>query len=266
MCRMVYTEKYVNKYFVACYDVQCSEAVLLVFHGLLESTERYEEVARYLSNYGISVVVFDMPGHGRTTVTPSGVCRSSDVITAMNLMYSYAVRRYCGKRVIVFGHSMGAFYGRIWLRQHNDVTAIFTGTGTYRHVVIHMARFLVRIFGTASLTVACHLASLRFLSVERYSWISRDKQEVLKFPVYDIKISTESILDLLNTMVEYDSECQALILSGTSDVLGCRLSKFRRVIRYCGARHELLHEINRYEVFEEIRKEIMLHCERRENF
>lgn len=144
-------EKYVNEYFTVQYRVDAPVSVLLIFHGILESTERYAELAEYLSRYSISVVVFDMPGHGRTLATEIGVFRKYDVLSSIDLLY-----------VIV----------------------------TVNH---------------------------------KY--------------------------------------CRALYISGCKDVMGCGLKEFDNVIKFSGARHELLHETNRQEVFELIRKEIMTYSE-----
>lgn len=259
---MEYIEKYVNKCFTAQYKVDGSVSVLLVFHGLLESTERYAELAEYLSSYGVSVVVFDMPGHGRTLATETGVFNKCDVLDSMDLMYSYVGQNYQGVPIVVLAHSMGSFYFRLWSLEHHDVYAVLSGTGNYPNIILGFCTTAVRILGSKSVDIASYLASLRFLSFKKYAWISRDVQEVDKFPVYDIRIDKKSLKDLLNVITSVNHKyCPALYISGCKDVIGCGLSGFDNVVKFPGARHELLHETNRYEVFEQIRKEIMFHSE-----
>lgn len=259
---MEYIEKYVNEYFTAQYRVEDPVSILLVFHGILESTERYAKLAEYLSSYSISVVVFDMPGHGRTLATEIGVFRKGDVLSSMDLMYSYVRQNYRELPVVVLSHSMGSFYFRLWSLKHPNVCAILSGTGNYPMSILRFCIVAVGALGSKSVDVASRLASLRFLSFRKYAWISNDVHEVARFPVYNIRLDKNSIRDLLYVIVTVNHKyCPALYISGCKDVIGCGLEEFDNVIKFSGARHEPLHETNRHEVFELIRKEIITYSE-----
>lgn len=120
----------------------------------------------------------------------------------------------------------------------------------------------VGVLGSKSVDVASRLASLRFLSFRKYAWISSDVREVDRFPVYNIRLDRDSLMDLLYVIVTVNHKyCRALYISGCKDVIGWGLKEFDNVIKFSGARHEPLHETNRQEVFELIRKEIMMYSE-----
>lgn len=87
-------------------DAEPTGVVCLV-HGLGEHSGRYTHVAQKLTNAGLAVIALDLRGHGKSGGlrghTPSVEAWFSDI----DLLIKEAAKRYPGKPVVLYGHSMG---------------------------------------------------------------------------------------------------------------------------------------------------------------
>lgn len=82
-----------------------SRGVLVISHGLGEYGRRYDHVARRLSTLGLTVVVPDHRGHGRSGGARAGLKKFSDYTDDLDTLID---RVSGGNEVFLLGHSMGA--------------------------------------------------------------------------------------------------------------------------------------------------------------
>ncbi|MBR2812032.1 MAG: alpha/beta fold hydrolase [Solobacterium sp.] len=113
------------------------KAVLVVVHGMQEHRGRYAAFAQYLSERGVSVVTFDLPGHGEGLAKEEyGWFGEKDgwqtLVDALSEHVALA-KKELGEPVYVIAHSMGSMIVRSWLRDHNTEIAgcILTGAPFY---------------------------------------------------------------------------------------------------------------------------------------
>lgn len=204
--------------------------------------------------------------------------------------------RFPGLPLFLMGHSMGSMLCRDYVTKYPDeaVGAIFSGTsGTNK--LTGLIRFLARVgffFGRAK--KPAHMLS--YLAFSKYNdkyedvksqsdWISRDREIVdayLKDPRCTFKFTDRAAYDFANLMDSVSGAQWArripkdlpyLLISGTMDPVGEYTAGVKEVYGhmkdagvadlqmklYEGARHEILNEINRQEVYADIQGWIDAH-------
>lgn len=194
------------------------------------------------------------------------------------------------KPVIIFGHSMGSFILRnILQKTAPEVTGvILSGTGLYEKFLVNagilIAKTLVSRKGEQKRSY--YINSITFRAFNSYipeartffDWLSRDEEVingVFKDPLYRIHCSNNLFLELFKGIQEI--QCQnyvsnipkdlpILLMSGDKDPVGhwgkdvpelAKLYKSLGIKKvdyklYPGARHELINEINKNEVIQDI--------------
>ena len=196
---------------------------------------------------------------------------------------------YPGVPYFLLGHSMGSFYARQYLCEWGDELdgAIIMGTGFQPKALVATARALCRVlavfFGWEHRSKL--VANLSFLGYNRglegrtpQDWLNRDQAEVDKYRADERCMFTftlnayysmfTGILRLYDPAVlaGVPKDLPLLFLAGDADPVGERTAGVRRAIQslrdagvenieskfYPGARHELLVETNKAEVFADI--------------
>lgn len=83
-------------------------AVVALVHGYGEHGARYAHLARALNAAHLGVVGIDLRGHGRSSGPRGHVLRFSEYHRDLEAVLDAARQRAKGKKVFLFGHSMGA--------------------------------------------------------------------------------------------------------------------------------------------------------------
>ncbi len=102
-----------------------AKGIILIAHGLAEHSKRYVRFAEFLGLRGCHVYAWDHRGHGETTA-PDAILGQfakeggdEKVLEDIVVMRDMAAAKHPGLPIILFGHSMGAFF--------SFVTAIRSG-------------------------------------------------------------------------------------------------------------------------------------------
>ena len=253
-------------------------AVLQLSHGMVEFIDRYKPLAEHLAGQGILVTGHDHLGHGGSIRTkddygffaqPDGNRAVLDDLHALTVLTK---QLYPGVPYFLLGHSMGSFYARQYLCEWGGELdgAILMGTGFQPKALVAAAKALCRVlavfFGWEHRSRL--VASLSFLGYNKglegrtpHDWLNRDTAEVDKYRADERCMFTF-------TLNAYYSMFSGILrfLAGDADPVGERTAGVRRAIQslrdigvrnieakfYPGARHELLMETNKAEVFADI--------------
>ncbi len=194
--------------------------------------------------------------------------------------------------LVLMGHSMGSMLARSYMTQYSEpVCAIFMGTSGSNNLT-GLIRFLANVgmlFGRAKKPAAflSHLAFSKYN--DRYEdvqtkndWITRDRERVTSYnadPQCTFLFTDRAAYDFANLVDEVSGmqwaekmpkEKPYLLLSGSMDPVGNYTEGVKEVYGwmqqahltvelnlYNGARHELLNETNRQEVFSDLLDWIM---------
>jgi alpha-beta hydrolase superfamily lysophospholipase len=192
--------------------------------------------------------------------------------------------------IFLFGHSMGSFLSRRYIQLHGDKLygVILSGTGGVPSIVREAGRMLAKleINIKGKRTPSPLLDRLSFGQYNRpfkpnrtdFDWLSRDQQAVDRYindPLCGGVFSAGFFYDLLSGMKKISqlheikqtpSALPILLLSGDQDPVGANTkgvldvyhrfqavgSQFVSYKFYEEGRHEMLHEVNRNEVIEDV--------------
>lgn len=133
-----------------------ARAVVMIVHGLGEHCARYDDFARYLSERGLHVCAFDLPGHGRSP-GPRVYVPSFDDYIDVALAYRKQVGQwYPGLPVFLLGHSMGGLISTAVLirKQSRFAGGLLSGpaiipaikvSGIQQSIIRVLSRFLPRL-------------------------------------------------------------------------------------------------------------------------
>lgn len=259
---------------------------VVIVHGMAEHALRYGEFAQYLNSNGYGAGCFDMMGHGPLTpMEKLGIMDRNKMLDNIEAFIRQCRKQY-SEHIILMGHSMGSLLVRDILtrtKQRID-RAIISGTPGPAGFMENMGLLLAKAekwrLGAEGRT---HLMwNMTFGDYNRhfkpnrtmFDWLSRDEAEVDKYdkdPYCGFVCSAQFYVDLIQSVKKLSSvylnpvnrDTDMLFISGGQDPV-CNFGKgsmdiaqrfenagYSSITRkvYTDARHELLHEINRNEVF-----------------
>jgi alpha-beta hydrolase superfamily lysophospholipase len=246
--------------------------VVQIAHGLGEHVGRYGELADILVRDGFVVYGNDHRGHGLTAKLsgsfgdfgPGGFDQLVEDMVSLRVI---AKNKHSGKPYILLGHSMGSFAAQQFVLDHShsiDGLAL-SGSGA----LDGLARVAQSVAAGEDLM---KLMNAGFEPARTSAdWLSRDNAEVEAFindPLCFPSLKPESMQSFLDAFPrladpreirKIRDDLPVYILSGGDDPVGQRLEGVRVLIDryrsagltsiahdfYSGARHEMLHEINR---------------------
>ena len=268
-------------------------AIVQFVHGMCEHKERYEDTMRFLAEHGYACVIHDHRGHGASVkhekdlgfLYQGGWPAMVDDIRVVN---SWIHQRFPGRKVILFGHSMGSMAVRSYVKRYDDSVDALVVCGTPAdNPVKGMGKTLAWCIGR---TCGWHYRSqlLQRLSLGAYNkpfekegwpagWVCSDP-DILKAyhsdPLCQYIFTADGFLNLLLLMKDcYSTDWKAShtelpvhFISGAEDP--CRvddeaLAKAVRAMKdrgyqnvslkvYPGLRHEIHNETDHQEVLADI--------------
>ena len=266
-------------------------AVIQIFHGMAEHIERYDRVARELTNKGYAVAGHNHKGHGPETPDDQlGYFYAKDgwrkIVEDGHAVSEYLRKRFPGIPLILLGHSMGSFLARDYIMRYpgEPDALILSGTGWHPRVLCHFARVIARFAPPDK--PAPLLDKIAFSGNNKpfqpartpFDWLSRNPAEVDKYiadPRCGFVFTGRAFYDLftgllgltrLEGLQHVTVSMPVCFISGDSDPVG-QMSKgvlqvaqqFRdaglkdvTVKLYHNARHELFNEMNRDEVIADL--------------
>jgi alpha-beta hydrolase superfamily lysophospholipase len=255
--------------------LQKVRGVIQIAHGLGEHIGRYAELAETLLEDEFAVYGNDHRGHSLTAKPsgsfgefgPGGFNQLVEDIISLRVI---AKDEHPGKPYILLGHSMGSFAAQQFVLDHGHSIdgLVLSGSGTLDGL-IRTAQ------GISAPEDWMRVLNAPFEPARTpFDWLSRDNAEVdafigdpLCFPSLKAG-SMESLLDAFprlanpREMRKVPDDLPIYIFSGSEDPVGQKLEGVRVLIDryrsagitsishdfYPGARHEMLHELNRRDV------------------
>lgn len=280
-----------KKVFCREWTIAKPKAVVMIFHGMVEHSGRYHEFAKFLNAKGYNVFCFDLRGHGETADGVENIslydgdlfadCVKDGMFFADMLLEKYKLP------LVVMGHSFGSFLLQSFIQQyHKHNIAIFSGSACMKgQASVAMGKCV------AGITKLFHGKNAKCKMIYKMSfgaygkpfkngnWLSRDEknwEEYARDPYCGTVCSANFYLSFFKNLQKIynpkllrniDLDVPLLITSGSADPVGGKnaklVAKLENMYRNLGveiveykvwddARHEILNEINKKEVFEYI--------------
>ena len=227
----------------------CSPTMVVqITHGMTEHIGRYEQLAEYLTSYGIAVAGFDLRGHGHNP--GDNQCASfgeggwNYALHDMHLFYLELNSKFPNIPHFMLGFSLGSFLLRDYLNRYCDKVdgAIIRGTGHQPGAVLNMLMPVVkREIKANGFDSSTH--KVNKLSFETYNqkfapnmtsvdWLCSDTTQRIKYrgdPLCRKTISAGLFWQLLDSMKrtgklssyrKWNKQMPVLLLSGQDDPVG----------------------------------------------
>ena len=255
-----------------------SKGVVQIAHGMSEHFGRYLRLADRLTEIGYTVYGADHRGHGHSSdahgLGEFGPGGFQTLVDDMALLAGVARKESPGGAFVLFGHSMGSFASQLYLAQHPEGldALVLSGTGA-------LDKFLEVLLASGG-PVSLELLNAGFEPGRtKFDWLSRDEAEVdayLADPLCGFAVGESSMASMfgLAAQARFDPRLKNVpknlpiyIISGEMDpVVGPEQANVRALIEswraagmgnithhiYPGGRHEMLNEINRKEVEDDL--------------
>lgn len=270
---------------------ELSKGIIILVHGMAETIERYDEFATFLSNNDFIVYGINQRGHGPNTemhgfLGEDGWFRMKEDLKHV-LLFAKSIDSELP--VIMIGHSMGSFVVRDFLIDYSYLIkgVVLSGTGFPNKLSLKAGKWLasrdVRKHGSKHVNLK--LDRMIFGSYNKripanetpFDWLSRDKKIVASYIADDycgnvhpssffleFSMALERILST-KILKNINTELQMLVISGDADPVGdygkgvdktvkfyLRLGFAVQKRLYADGRHEMLNEIDKEVVFDDI--------------
>lgn len=264
------------------------KAVLQIVHGMCEHIARYDEFAVSLAKRGVLVVGHSHLGHGLTAKTedelgwfgePDGnALLIDDIHTLREDTQSPVIPYY------ILGHSMGSFLTRQYLGVHGEglAGAIIMGTADIPVPVLKAGQFLCRIIAAGKgwhhrSALVSAMVTDGYKRKYGLGWLSNNEESNLAYkadPRCGFRFTLNGFYNLFlgldrasrtEAAGQIPKDYPILFTAGAEDPVGANgkgvravYSRYRkpgaqaRIRLYPGDRHEILNELDREQVFEDI--------------
>ncbi len=272
------------------------KGVVQISHGVGEHAGRYHPIASLLQKQGYEVYANDHRVHGRSAKSKAllgfydGKNYFDDAVQDMRELTLLIKKEHPEKKIILFGHSMGALLSRKYVIKYGDdlQALILSGTGGFLKGLGNIGLFSAKVIRTfRGRTKSNNLLKSVFFSEfnkkfkpnrTNVDWISSDERQVDLFEADPYRIEDFSLsifLDILKGSKEINKQTTfnatpkklpIFIFSGDKDPVGEMGKGIKRVVKqyekagindltfklYKGGRHEMLNEVNKEEVEQDV--------------
>lgn len=269
-------------------EVENAKACVQISHGMAEHPDRYDDFARFLNANGFIVAGDDHRGHRRGALNGENGMVYGDswnqTLEDMNVLCDYLKQTY-NLPVILVGHSYGSFLAQRFVELHSDKLAgcILSGTAHMKNALIASGRMIAglqKIFvggdKKGNLINKLSFGAYNKPFVEQgqdFAWLSRDKEQVAKYeadPDCGYVLCIDYYYSFFNgAMHMYGKDASSIrkdfklmIACGSQDPVSAQAKQVKKLYEfykglglkpelkiYEGARHEILNETNKEEVY-----------------
>jgi len=240
-------------------------AVVVLAHGASEHSARYAHVADKLTQTGYALYALDHRGHGRSQGGRAQLDRMDYAVKDLHALIAMAAGKHPGKKVFLFGHSMGGTVAIAFALRHQvELSGLALSAPL---AAIEAASPVTRLVSRALSAVAPGLGVLDIDS----SAVSRDQQVVRDYDGDPLnhhgKLPARTLAELTKTVDTFHEEVPRLqlpllLMHGTADRLtpisGSRMvherasSTDKTIEVYDGLFHELVQEPERDRVIADL--------------
>lgn len=290
MKRETYQAKDGKKISVCVWDeVEAPVGVVQILHGMCEHVARYDEFATFLNSRGFIAFGDDHRAHGLTAEGELGIAGDGDLfeqtVSDAYELTSWAKRKY-DLPIMLFGHSYGSFLAQSYLSKGAKEIrgTVLCGSAKMSGLLVWASCLISRggLNPKKKDKPANLFASLTFRSYDKKikqghnAWLNRDEDAVKKYDAdnmsgyvcsngfyYWFFRGLKSINKTDYSKLRKDHNI--LIISGDDDYVGGKGKLVKKLAKrytslgfspklklYEGARHELLNELNKHEVYDDI--------------
>ncbi|HEY2884152.1 MAG TPA: alpha/beta fold hydrolase [Rhizomicrobium sp.] len=242
--------------------------VLQISHGMGEHALRYRVPLQPLLDAGIAIYANDHRGHGKTATSKDefgdfGAAGFAGLVDDMARLTKIARDGHPGKKLVLFGHSMGSFAAQIYVVEHSALIDGLVLSGSAAFDLLQAPSGGLRSIGEG-------MGKTR----TPFDWLSRDENEVDAYiadPLCGFTANDASRNSMFaagtvavdpKQLARIRKDLPLYIFAGDKDPINAELTRLRPLVEryrvagirdittdfYHDGRHEMLNETNRDEV------------------
>ncbi|GAB1420194.1 monoacylglycerol lipase [Anaerolineales bacterium] len=243
------------------------KGIVLIVHGYGEHIMRYEPVARVLTQAGYIVFGLDHRGHGQSDGDRAYFSNLTDLVEDIELYDDMIQAQYPDLPLFVWGHSMGSLISLYYALRHQDEMKGLILSGTAVDATDSVSKIMVQI----GVLLSKIIPKLRLFPALPSDELSHDVSIVKAYdedPLVDRggwRIGTGiAMIQATEELKEKAAEIKLpiLLLHGEVDkitpISGAKFiyeqvsSESKKMITYPNMKHEVMNEVDRYQVYADI--------------
>lgn len=271
------------------------KGIFQIAHGMAEHGERYEEFANYLCHNGFIVYCNDHIGHGKSVKNDSmlGYFGNENgwisFVEDVQTLTDIATAEHPNIPVCLFGHSMGSFVARSYMRKYGNKIdkAIICGTSGSNPAIgagIFLTKLIIKKKGKMHRSelinkIAFGSYNNKFKPARTaFDWLTRDKEIVDRYvsdPLCGFLFTAQGYLDMFSILADVskdswyeaiDKNLPVFVISGSMDPVGGYSKGTKEVYNrlkkvglkdvsiklYHDARHEIHNEADKITTYNDI--------------
>lgn len=265
--------------------------VLQIVHGMAEHIERYDAFASYIAGQGFYVVGHSHLGHGKSVTTEEnlGYFHSPNgnecVLGDIDTLRRKTAERFPNVPYFILGHSMGSFLVRQYIGLYGEGLsgAIVMGTGDQPKIAVVAGKMICKLFAAfKGWKYRSNIVNALIIgSYERKfgkAWLSKNQDNVMQYekdPLCGFIFTLNAFYHMLDGIGKVNIAEKAgkmpktlpvFFVAGSEDPVGACGAGVKRVYKryvemgvkqvklklYEGDRHEILNELDRENVYQDI--------------
>ena len=280
-----------HEYHYLAWEKEENKNALVIAHGMAEHPARYNDFALFLNNQGYNIYAIYHEGHGEVNKDKLGHFEINGFLDCVLNFYDLILKvKQNHSKVILLGHSMGSFMSQEYLSRfsHNIDACILSGSSSPNMLIKSGAALANILYMLPGKTKQSNfMNNLSFGSYNKqfkpnrttFDWLSRDCQQVDKYiedpycgfictrGFYKSFLTYFSKLHKKKKLQSIRKDIPILIIGGTKDPVSGNGEGLRTLLvkyknenindvtlkLYDEARHEILNEINKEEVYSDIK-------------
>lgn len=266
-------------------NVENPKAVVIIIHGMQEHCLRYKNFAQYLNKNGYIAIASDLRGHGHTAISKEHLGYGekdifTETLTDQLNIINYANQTY-NLPIYLFGHSYGSMLSQVLIQLTPLVEkCVLCGTANGSSGIMKLGNFVVNLLKpfkkeTSKGGIIEKLCIKSYgKGFERGNWLTRDEKvfdEYLKDEYCGGSFPFSFYRSMINNMHNANKGIQKIgskkvfLIAGDNDPVGSKGKQVKQLYKlylknninakmklYKGARHELLNETNKDEVYKDV--------------
>jgi len=266
-------------------NVKNPKAVVIIIHGMQEHCLRYTAFAKYLNKNDFIAIASDLRGHGRTAIDKQHLGFGEEDIFKETVVDQLKIIDYAKETynlpIYLFGHSYGSMLTQVILQQTSLVEkAVICGTTNGSSLIFKLGSGVVSLLSPfkkqdskgGMIEKMCIKAYGK--KFERGNWLTRD-EEVFDAYLKDEYCGGSFPFSFYKSMIKNMTKANAgisrignkklFLIAGDKDPVGEKSKQVEKLYKiylknnidarlkiYPDARHELLNETNKTEVYEDV--------------
>ena len=276
-----------RKVYYLRWQVREPRAAVVIAHGMVEHPDRYDDLAAFLNESGITVYGIYHIGHGPDAeiLNHMGEGDFDRCVDNMHELVQLAAAE-TGVPVILLGHSMGSFLSQLYVTRYHDLAGLILSGSTKAAPIAKMGAVLATVLTALSKDKTHPSPFMNNMAFGAYNkafpdhrtdfdWLSRDEAQVDKYiadplcggicsvsfyknltcgmaqmgkPEHTCNVSKDLPVYIQGGSMDPVSEMGKGLYALRDQYTELGLSRVELTV-YDGARHEIFNETNRHEVY-----------------